>query len=286
MMGRIKFSKFNGQGNDFIIIDAFKTSENLTREQIIKICDRHFGIGADGLIMVKKSARSDLRMDYYNRDGSTAEMCGNGIRCMAAFAYYSGLIRRRDLTIETLAGEKTLSIDIENGRIGNISVDMGTPEFDPASIPVLIKNRSEVFNYKIKVGERSFYINCVSIGNPHCVIFLDEDTDLKDYNLKNWGPKIENLKIFPYKTNVEFVNIKNREELDLRVWERGVGETLACGTGACAAVVCAIKTKKEMYNKISVNLLGGKVDVIWDSAESSIYLSGRVDHNFDGIYNL
>jgi diaminopimelate epimerase len=285
-MRRIKFSKFNGQGNDFIIIDAVKKRVNLLKDQIIKICDRHFGIGADGLIMVNKSARSDLRMDYYNRDGSTAEMCGNGIRCMAAFAYDRGLIKGRDLTIETLAGEKTLSIDIENGRIGNISVNMGAPEFDSVSIPVLIKDRSEVFDYKIKVGERSFYINCVSIGNPHCVIFLDEDTDLKDYNVKSWGPKIENLEIFPRKTNVEFARIRNGGELDLRVWERGVGETLACGTGACAAAICAIKTKKEMYNKISVNLLGGKVDVMWDAAESSIYLSGKVDHNFDGIYNL
>jgi diaminopimelate epimerase len=285
-MRRIKFSKFNGQGNDFIIIDAVKKRVNLLKDQIIKICDRHFGIGADGLIMVNKSARSDLRMDYYNRDGSTAEMCGNGIRCMAAFAYDRGLIKGRDLTIETLAGEKTLSIDIENGRIGNISVNMGAPEFDSVSIPVLIKDRSEVFDYKIKVGERSFYINCVSIGNPHCVIFLDEDTDLKDYNIKSWGPKIENLEIFPRKTNVEFARIRNGGELDLRVWERGVGETLACGTGACAAAICAIKTKKEMYNKISVNLLGGKVDVMWDAAESSIYLSGKVDHNFDGIYNL
>lgn len=285
-MRRIRFSKFNGQGNDFIIIDAAKTKINLLKDQIIKICDRHFGIGADGLIIVKKSARSDLKMDYYNRDGSTAEMCGNGIRCMAAFAHDMGLIKGRDLTIETLAGEKALSIDIENGRIGNISVDMGTPEFNSASIPVLIKDRSEVFDYKIKVGERSFYINCVSIGNPHCVIFLDGDTDLKDYNVKSWGPKIENLEIFPRKTNVEFASIRNRGELDLRVWERGVGETLACGTGACAAAICAIKTKKEMYNKISVNLLGGKVDVIWDAVESSIYLSGKVDHNFDGIYNL
>lgn len=285
-MKRIRFSKFNGQGNDFIIIDAVKTKVNLLKDQIIKICDRHFGIGADGLIMVKKSVISDLRMEYYNRDGSTAEMCGNGIRCMAAFAYDSGLIKRRDLTIETLAGKKTLSIDIENGKIGNISVNMGAPEFDSASIPVIIKGRSEVFNYKIKVEERSFYISCVSIGNPHCVIFLDEDTDLKDYNVKSWGPKIENLEIFPRKTNVEFVRIRNGGELDLRVWERGVGETLACGTGACAAAICAIKMKKEMYNKISVNLLGGKVDVIWDAAESRIYLSGKVDHNFDGIYDL
>jgi diaminopimelate epimerase len=285
-MKEIRFSKFNGQGNDFIIIDAVEIRLNLLKEQIKKMCDRHFGIGADGLIMVKKSVRSDLRMDYYNSDGSVAEMCGNGIRCLAAFAYDKGLIKRKEMTIETLAGEKALTIDIANGMIGNIRVNMGTPEFDSSSIPVKIKDLSEIIDYKIKVGHKSFHINCVSIGNPHCVIFLDEDTDLRDYNVSSLGPEIENLNIFPHKTNVEFVRIRNKRELDLRVWERGVGETLACGTGACAAVVCAIKTNKEMDYTISVNLLGGKVDVKWDSAESNIYLSGKVNHNFDGIYQL
>jgi diaminopimelate epimerase len=285
-MKKIKFSKFNGQGNDFIIINAVKSRINLSKNQTIKMCDRHFGVGADGLIIIRRSLKSDLRMDYYNRDGSAAEMCGNGIRCMAAFAYDKDLIKRRDLTIETPAGEKALSIDIEGGNAGNISVNMGVPEFSPESIPVEIKDRSEVFDYKIKVGQKTFYINCVSMGNPHCVIFLDEDMDLKDYNVKSWGLKIENLEIFPRKTNVEFVRVKNRKELDVRVWERGVGETLACGTGACAAGICTIKTKKEMDHKISVNLLGGKLDVIWNPSESSVCLEGRVNHNFDGIYYL
>jgi diaminopimelate epimerase len=285
-MKKIRFSKYNGQGNDFIIIDSFERRLNFLKDQIIKICDRNFGIGADGLILVNKSAKSDLRMDYYNRDGTAAEMCGNGIRCMAAFAYNTGLIKRKDLTIETPVGEKALSIEIKRYKIGNIRVNMGTPEFDPDSIPVRIKDRMEVFDYEIEADKKTFLINCVSLGNPHCIIFLDEEKELNDYDVGRWGPIIENLDIFPRKINVEFVRIKNRKELDLRVWERGVGETLACGTGACAAVICAIRTKQEMDHSVSVNLPGGKVYVIWDAAKSSAYLSGEVEHNFDGIYYL
>lgn len=283
-MKKIRFSKYNGQGNDFVIINSFESRLNFLKDQIIKICDRNFGIGADGLILVNRSEKSDLKMDYYNRDGTAAEMCGNGIRCMAAFAYNIGIIKRRDLTIETPAGEKALSIEIKRGKIGNIKVNMGTPEFDPVSIPVRIKDRSEVFDYKIEVDKKIFYINCVSLGNPHCVIFLDAENKLSDYDVARWGPIIENLDIFPRKINVEFVRIKDRKELNLRVWERGVGETQACGTGACAAVICAIRTKQEMNHSVSVNLPGGKVDVIWDVAKSSVYLSGKVEHSFDGVY--
>jgi diaminopimelate epimerase len=285
-MKEIKFSKYDGQGNDFVIINSFENRLNLVKDQIVKICDRHFGIGADGLIMVDRSIKSDLRMDYYNRDGSAAEMCGNGIRCMAAFAYNEGLIKRSELTIETPAGEKALSMEIKSGRIGNIRVNMGTPEFDPISIPVRVKGLSEVFDYKIKADKKTFLINCVSLGNPHCVIFLDEDEDLNDYDVGRWGPIIENLEIFPRKINVEFVKTINRRELDIRVWERGVGETLACGTGACASGICSIRKEQETSNKVSVNLPGGKVDIIWDAGKSNIFLSGKVDHNFDGIYHL
>ncbi len=285
-MKKIKFSKFNGQGNDFIIIDATVNEINLSKKNIIKICNRNYGVGGDGLIMIKKSQNSDLRMEYYNRDSSAAEMCGNGIRCMAAFAYNNNLIKSKDLIIETPAGRRSVSIDVKKGKIKSISVDMGTPEFKPDNIPVKIKNRPEVFNYKIKVEKKIFHINCVSIGNPHCIIFLDKDMDLKEYNVGMWGPKIENFNIFPHKTNVEFVKIKNRKELDVRVWERGVGETMACGTGACAAGICAIKTKKDMDNKVTVNLSGGKLNIIWNPVESKVFLKGRIDHNFNGEYYL
>jgi len=283
---KIRFSKLNGQGNDFIIIDAVESRVDLSGKNITKMCDRNFGIGADGLILIKKSKKSDLKMEYYNRDGSVAEMCGNGIRCMARFAYDKGLTKSKEPTIETLAGEKTVSIDIEGGSAGNINVNMGTPEFRPGRIPVSIKNRSEVFNHKITAREKLFYINCVSIGNPHCVIFLGEGEDLKKYDVGKWGPRIEKLNIFPNKTNVEFVRIKNKAELDVRVWERGAGETLACGTGACAAGICAIKTKKDMDSRLTVNLPGGKLNIIWDPEVSKIYLEGSVKYSFDGEYYL
>ena len=285
-MKKIRFSKFNGQGNDFIIIDATEKKINLSKNMITEMCHRNFGIGGDGLIMIKKSKKSDLRMDYYNRDGSAAEMCGNGIRCMAAFIYNKNLIKRKYFNIETPAGEKSVSIDIEKSKIKNISVEMGTPEFKPERIPVKIKNKSDIFNYKIEIGQKIFHINCVSMGNPHCVIFLEKDTDLKSYDVARWGSKIENLNIFPRKTNVEFVKIKNRRELDVRIWERGVGETMACGTGACAAGICAMKINKDIDGRITVNLPGGKLDIIWNPVKSKIFLKGTVEHSFDGEYYL
>ena len=285
-MKKIKFSKFNGQGNDFIIIDATAKKINLSKKIIKEMCSRNFGIGGDGLIMIKKSKNSDLRMDYYNRDGSAAEMCGNGIRCMAAFIYNKNLIRRKYLNIETPAGEKSVSIDIEKNKIKNLSVDMGTPEFKPENIPVKIKDKSDIFSYKIEIEQKIFHINCVSMGNPHCVIFLEKDTDLKSYDVARWGSKIENLNIFPRKTNVEFVKIKNRRELDVRIWERGVGETMACGTGACAAGICAMKINKDIDGRITVNLPGGKLDIIWNPVKSKIFLKGTVEHSFDGEYYL
>ncbi len=285
-MNKIKFSKFNGQGNDFIIIDATKKTVNLTARKIAEMCDRNFGIGADGLIMVKNSNNSDLKMDYYNQDGSIAEMCGNGIRCMAAFSYNNKIIGSKDLIIETVSGKKSVYIDTENNSIKSIKVDMGTPEFRSDKIPVNLEGESQIFDYEIRIDLEKFRINCVSMGNPHCVIFLDKNIELESYDVGMWGARIENLSIFPRKTNVEFVKIKNVKELDVRVWERGVGETLACGTGACAAGICAIKLKKDMENRLAVNLPGGELDIIWDSLKTRIFLEGDVNHNFDGEYYL
>jgi diaminopimelate epimerase len=283
-MKKIKFSKLNGQGNDFIIINATTDRLDLSKIQIIKMCNKNYGVGADGLILVRPSKVSDLKMEYYNYDGSIAEMCGNGIRCMARFAYENNLIKSKNIGIETLAGIKKISIDIEDNEVVNIKVDMGKPEFRPENIPVNIKNKTEVFNHKISIDSKIFFINCISMGNPHCVIFLQEGEDINTIPLSKWGSKLENYKIFPNKTNVEFVQIKNDRELNMRVWERGIGETLACGTGACAAAVCAVKLKKVKVNNIIVNLMGGKLNVIWDPSFSEVFLEGRVDHNFDGEY--
>ncbi len=285
-MRKIKFSKLNGQGNDFIVIDATVNQIDLSVKQINEMCNRNFGIGADGLIIVKNSGVSDLKMEYFNRDGSIAEMCGNGIRCMAKFAHDNNLIKGKGISIETIAGVRKIWIDAEGKETGDIRVNMGVPEFSPENIPVNTGNNSEVFNYKIYVGSRNFYINCVSMGNPHCVIFLSKSEKLDTLKVREWGSKIELYKIFPKKVNVEFVKVKNKKELNMRVWERGVGETLACGTGACAAAVCAIKLKKVKNKKLAVNLLGGKINIIWNSAGSEVFLEGKVNHNYDGEYCL
>lgn len=288
-MKKIEFSKLNGQGNDFIIIDATVSHIKFSTSQIAEMCNRNFGIGADGLILIRPSKISDLKMEYYNRDGSVSEMCGNGIRCMARFSYENNLVEEnnKNFSIETLAGIKKIFLNVENNKVGNIKVGMGNPEFKPKNIPVNIdNNKNEIFNYKINIDSKDFFINCISIGNPHCVIFLENNENLNTFPVERWGPCLENHNIFPNKTNVEFVQIKNTEELNMRVWERGVGETLACGTGACAAGVCAIKLKKVKINKVAVNVPGGKINITWDQSDGMIYLEGRVEHNFDGQYYL
>ncbi len=285
-MIKIEFSKLNGQGNDFILMDATVKKISLSKAQIIEMCNRNFGIGADGIILVKKSNTSDLKMELYNMDGSIAEMCGNGIRCMARFAYEKKLIRNKKLRIETLAGIKEIILEIENKKVGNINVNMGIPEFSPEKIPVKIKNKDGVFNHKIIIGSKRFFINCVSMGNPHCVIFLEDSENIETFPISKWGPMLENHSIFPNKTNVEFVRIKNSRELDMRVWERGVGETLACGTGTCAAAVCAFKLKKINGNRLDVKLPGGKLNVFWNTSDLNVYLEGEINYKFDGIYFL
>lgn len=289
-MKKIEFSKLNGQGNDFIVIDATVNHIKLSGDHIIRMCDRNFGIGADGVILVEPSKVSDLKMDYYNRDGSVAEMCGNGIRCMARFAYENNLIghKSKNFDIETLSGIKKIFLNIDGGKVEDIKVDMGAPEFKPENIPVNMGDNktNEVLNHKIKIGSEDLTINCVSMGNPHCVIFLENNIDLDTFPVEKLGPRIENHRFFPNKTNVEFVRTSGNEELSIRIWERGVGETLASGTGACAAAVCAIKLKKVKKNKVTVKVTGGKLDITWDPRDNVVYLEGKVEHNFDGLYYL
>jgi len=288
-MNTIEFSKFNGQGNDFIIIDCIKNDCNISSKLIVEMCNRNFGIGADGLILIKKSKVADFKMDYYNQDGSMAEMCGNGIRCMARFIYDKEFVKKDKLNIETLAGIKKISINPSFAR--EIKVDMGVPEFNPDKIPVKIDKKNLgadgiVKNYSLKVNSKTFLINCVSMGNPHCVIFCENDIDMAKIPIEKWGPEIETNPMFPKKTNVEFIKIKNETELMMRVWERGVGETLACGTGACAAGVCSVVLEKIKSSKIVVNLPGGKLNIYWKGIGNSVNLEGEVSHVFDGRYNL
>ncbi len=279
-MKEISFSKLNGQGNDFILIDDIQGRLSLDRERIALMCDRHLGIGGDGLIMVHKSEKADYKMSYYNADGSVAEMCGNGIRCMARFLYEKGICSRKQIDVETLAGIKRIVMETEAGKVENIMVNMGKPEFNPSLIPAKINGKDEVFDYKLQLEGEDFYINLVSMGNPHCII-LTEKLDQTD--LKRWGPLLENHPLFPQKTNVEFISIHADDMILMRVWERGVGETLACGTGACASAVAAIKLGKIKRNKVKVKVPGGTVDILWDDG-GWVHLEGKVDYVFDGKY--
>lgn len=285
-MRKIKFSKLNGQGNDFVIIDTISSPLELNKEQIIMMCDRHFGIGADGLIMVKSSEKADFKMDYYNSDGSTAEMCGNGIRCMVRFIHENKLSGLNKMDIETLAGIKKVTMRSGSGSDIIIKANMGKPEFKPKNIPVDLENNGPVFDHKLKIDSKDFNINCVSMGNPHCVIFLEDGQDLSTFPLDIWGPAIEKHEIFPNWTNVEFIRVDNRNELSMIVWERGSGRTLSCGTGASAAGVIAIKSGKIDSTNIKVNIPGGDINIIWDGPDSNVFLEGTVSYSYDGVYYL
>ncbi len=309
-MSELKFVKMHGQGNDFVIIDALNDDIVLSSEIISSICNRHFGIGADGLIFIRKSGTADFFMDYYNQDGTTAEMCGNGIRCVAGYIITHGYCKKNDFTIDTRAGIKNISV-FENDTSGkknlkniNIRVDMGKPVFEPDKIPVdtkilyadiktgssdsSLKDKNialKIYDWPLKACENLFKINCVSMGNPHCVIILNEEVSLNSIPLSKWGRAIENHPFFPAKTNVEFVKISG-QHLHMRVWERGVGETLACGTGACASAVCAIALNKTESNDVKVFLPGGMLSISWDRMESPVFLEGGVEIVFEGIYYI
>jgi diaminopimelate epimerase len=284
-MKSIEFSKLNGQGNDFILIDSFTDNVELSSMQIATMCNRHFGIGADGMILVKRSGSSDFYMDYYNQDGSKAEMCGNGIRCMSKFIHDMKLSTRDKFSIGTLAGEKIIELDLFKGYVKNIKVDMGPPIFNPEDIPVALKG-GEVFDHRLNTPERGFLINCISMGNPHCIVYLEENDDIEKIPLNIWGPLLEEHSFFPNKTNVEFVKVLSDSAIIMRVWERGVGETLACGTGACAAAVSALKLEKITGPAVKVKVPGGVLNIIWKGDSSSVFLEGEAEHSFDGVYFL
>ncbi len=284
-MKSIEFSKLNGQGNDFILIDSFTDNVELSSMQIAGMCDRHFGIGADGMILVKRSGSSDFYMDYYNQDGSKAEMCGNGIRCMSKFIHDKKLSTRDKFSIGTIAGEKIIELDLFKGYVRNIKVDMGPPIFNPEDIPVALKG-GEVFDHRLNTPERDFLINCISMGNPHCIVYLEENDDIEKIPLNIWGPLLEEHSFFPNKTNVEFVKVLSDSAIKMRVWERGVGETLACGTGACAAAVSAFKLKKITGSAVKVEVPGGVLNIVWKGDSSSVFLEGEAEHSFNGVYFL
>jgi len=277
----MKFTKMEGLGNDYVYVNCFQETVVEPEKMAVKVSDRHFGIGSDGLILIKPSDVADFCMDMYNADGSRSEMCGNGIRCVAKYVYDYGLTDKTSISIETLAGIKYLDLQVENGKVFLITVNMGAPELVPANIPV--KSEKDILiNEPIKVAETEYRMTCVSMGNPHCIVFVE---DTGSFPLEEVGPKFENYVMFPNRINTEFIQILDRKTVNMRVWERGTGETLACGTGACASTVaCILNGLTE--EEITLHLLGGDLLVRWDRQQNVVYMTGPARVVFDGEIDL
>jgi len=283
----LEFTKMQGIGNDYVYIDCTK-KELEKPEKISKIVsDRNFGIGSDGLILIKNSKIADFKMEIYNADGSQAEMCGNGIRCVAKFVYDKGLTEKTKLKIETLAGIKELELNVENGKVKTVKVDMGEPILEAEKIPVYIDEKmktegitptSVIKNLKLEAYNQNFTFTCVSMGNPHAITFID---NVEKFDVKKFGSVFEVAKAFPKKSNIEFVEIIDKENINMRVWERGSGETMACGTGSCASVVACILNNKTS-NKVKVHLLGGELYIEWNKENNHIYMTGPAEIVFEG----
>ncbi|MGN0155023.1 MAG: diaminopimelate epimerase [Lachnospiraceae bacterium] len=275
----MKFTKMEGLGNDYVYVNCFKEKIENPKDLAVKVSDRHFGIGSDGLILIKPSDVADFCMDMYNADGSQAEMCGNGIRCVAKYVYDYGLTDKTSISIETLAGIKYLDLKVENGKVALVTVNMGSPELVPSRIPV-VSDKEILVDEPIMVAGTEYRMTCVSMGNPHCVVFVE---DTAGFPLEDIGPKFENHELFPKRINTEFIQILDRKTVNMRVWERGSGETLACGTGACAsAVACILNGVTE--EEITLHLLGGDLLVRWDRESDCVYMTGPATVVFDGEY--
>lgn len=278
----MKFTKMQGAGNDYIYVNCLE-EEILHPEEVSKfISDRHFGIGGDGLILIKPSKRADFEMAMYNADGSRGEMCGNGIRCVAKYVFDYGLTDKQQISVDTLAGIKYLDLAVENGKVSRVKVDMGAPCLTAAQIPVTA-DAEQVIHAPIEAGGKTYDMTAVSMGNPHCVIFLEED--VRKLNLEAIGPSFENHPRFPKRINTEFVNVLDDSTLRMRVWERGSGETLACGTGACAVAVAAVLNGKAK-NEVTVQLIGGELQIAWAGGDAPVYMTGPAVKVFDGEIEL
>ena len=275
----MEFTKMQGLGNDYVYVNYFKEKIENPSEMAVKVSDRHFGIGSDGLILIKPSEVADFEMEMYNADGSRGEMCGNGIRCVAKYVYDYGLTDKTSISVETLGGIKYLDLTVEHGKVTLVKVDMGTPILKPELIPIVAKGET-VIDEPIMVGGKEYHMTGVSMGNPHDVVFMD---DIKNLEIEKIGPLFENHERFPNRINTEFVNVIDRHTAQMRVWERGSGETLACGTGACAvAVACILNGLTE--NTVTVKLLGGDLQIEWDREKNTVYMTGPAEVSFDGVW--
>jgi diaminopimelate epimerase len=276
-MATLRFAKLHGTANDFIVVDAREGFPGDPAVLAPRLCDRRRGIGADGLILLERAQGGDAhcRMVIYNADGSRPEMCGNGIRTLAKFVHDRGIVHADPLRVETDGGMKTIHVAVEDGHVVRVTVDMGVPVWDARAIPVT--SDGEVVEQPLEVAGRRWVVTCVSMGNPHCVVFVDDVVALP---LAEIGPHFERHPFFPHRVNTEFVRVVGRERLEMRVWERGVAETLACGTGACAAAVAAARTGRT-GRRVVVGLPGGELEIDWRS-DDRVLMTGDAIHVFDG----
>lgn len=285
----MKFTKMQGCGNDYIYVNGFeeKIPTDAKPEIVKKLSDRHFGIGGDGVIFINPSDIADFEMEMYNADGSRSQMCGNGIRCVAKYVYDNKMTNSTSISIESAGKIKYIEMTTENDKVSKVRVNMGEPILKSTDIPVISDNE-QVIDEEIEVNGSKYRMTCVSMGNPHAIVFVDDDTqlmDLQKFQIEKIGPYFENHKRFPERTNTEFVKIIDRNHVEMRVWERGTGETLACGTGCCATTVaCIVNGLTE--NCVTVKLLGGELLCEWDRENNLVYMTGPAVTVFEGCVNV
>ena len=279
----MKFTKMHGCGNDYVYFDC--TQQSIADESVaaIKLSDRHFGIGGDGIIIIKKGTKAEFEMVMYNAGGTRGAMCGNGIRCVAKFVYDHRLTDKTNISVESMGAVKYIDVNVKNGEVVSAKVDMGAPSLKSSDIPVICGSEKAV-NIPITVDGTDYKMTCVSMGNPHAVVFIDKSP--KEFDVERIGKLFENNSVFPDRTNTEFIFVQDRKNLEMRVWERGSGETLACGTGACASAVAAI-VNGLCDNDVTVHLLGGDLEISWSGDEAdSVFMTGPATTVFEGEINF
>lgn len=278
----MRFTKMHGIGNDYVYVNCLKEEVEDPGAVAKLVSDRHFGIGSDGLILIKESDKADFEMDMYNSDGSQGAMCGNGIRCVAKYVYDYGLIDKTQISIDTKSGIKYLDLTVEDGKVTLVKVNMGTPDIKAANIPV-VSEKETVVNEPVEVDGVQYYMTGVSMGNPHAVVYIE---DVKGLDIEKVGPGFENHPVFPDRVNTEFCKVLDNHTVEMRVWERGAGETLACGTGACAVAVASVLNGYVGDGEVTVKLLGGDLKIFWDRKENLVYMTGPATTVFDGDITL
>ena len=278
----MKFTKMHGCGNDYVYVNCFEETIENPNETAKFVSDRHFGIGSDGMICINPSDKADFRMAMYNSDGTEGAMCGNGVRCIAKYVYDYGLTDKTTITIETKGGIKELDLTVEDGKVTWVNVDMEAPVLEADKIPVIYDEEKKVIDKPVIVDGREYRITCVSMGNPHGVVFVDSVDDL---DIEKLGPMFEHHPMFPDRVNTEFIQVVDDHTIRMRVWERGAGETLACGTGACASAYASYLNQKT-GNKVLVHLLGGDLQIEYDEEKHTIFMKGPATKVFDGEIDL